>query len=43
MRSKKAGQIPPGVRSDEVIFEFGRRVEGRVRRGLEREEDRLWR
>lgn len=26
-RAKEAGQIPPGARSDEVIFEFGRRVE----------------
>lgn len=36
-RAKEAGQIPPGVRSDEVIFEFGRRVEERVRWGLELE------
>ncbi len=36
-RAKDVGQIPPGARSDEVIFEFGRRVEGRVRRGLELE------
>lgn len=33
-RAKEAGQIPPGARSDEVIFEFGRRVEGRVREDL---------
>jgi len=36
-QAKEAGQIPPGARSDEVIFEFGRRVESRVRRGLSRE------
>ena len=35
VRAREAGQIPPGARSDEVIFEFGRRVESRVRRGLE--------
>ena len=33
-RAKEAGQIPPGARSDEVIFEFGRRVEGRVKQEL---------
>ena len=33
--ARAAGQIPPGARSDEVIFEFGRRVESRVRQGLE--------
>ena len=38
--AKEAGQIPPGARSDEVIFEFGRRVERRVKQGLERGEDR---
>ena len=35
--AREAGQPPPGARSDEVIFEFGRRVESRVRRGLELE------
>ena len=38
-RAKEVGQIPPGARSDEVIFEFGRRVEKRVRQGLEREKE----
>ncbi len=38
-RAREAEQIPPGARSDEVIFEFGRRVEGRVweRREVARE------
>jgi hypothetical protein len=38
-RAREAEQIPPGARSDEVIFEFGRRVESRVRQGLEREKE----
>jgi hypothetical protein len=33
--AREAEQVPPGARSDEVIFEFGRRVESRVRQGLE--------
>ena len=40
-RAKEAEQIPPGARSDEVIFEFGRRVESRVRRGLGREKESM--
>ena len=37
VRAREAEQPLPGARSDEVIFEFGRRVESRVRRGLELE------
>lgn len=33
-RAREAGQIPPNTRSDEVIFEFGRCVEERVRKGV---------
>lgn len=37
----REGRLPVWSRSDEVIFEFGRLVEKRVREGFEREEDRL--